>query len=170
MNNNEEKLKSIISTCYRENGTILEGVQEYSIYDGFKEWFGDYVNHQLVELKLLKKRQYFFILSIFSEPGNVFSDYNLLFSIENLNNCIKISKHPTFEEIESMFMYALSEQMVADTSLGNAYLLNPLLQRYIRTHNPLRAWRNVNIRKYELEYKIDEFWEKLYDEVVLKDI
>jgi len=163
---NVDGLASRISACYKENGTILEGVQEYSIYEGFKNWYGDYVNSQLIELKLLQKKHYFFIFAIFKEPGNVFDNSKELFSIQNLNDLIMISKHPTFEDIEAMFMCALSEQNVADISLGRAYLLEPLLQKYIRTHNPLKAWRDEPIRKYALEDKIDEFWTKIYEEVI----
>jgi hypothetical protein len=160
---NVDGLASRISDCYKENGTILEGVQEYSIYEYFKSCFKEYVNPQLMELKLLKKRQYFFIFSSFSEPGNVFGNSSQLFSIQNLNSCINIARSPTFEDIEVFFSYGLDERIIAETGLGNAYLINPLLQQFLKSHSFLYIEESKKNIKFELESKCNEnFRRKMY--------
>ncbi len=133
MKKNENLLKNIFVTT----GSVPSDVKEHTIIEAFSINFKDLVNPDLIDLRIWKQENEFYLFSSFSAPGNFVNKTDMI-GVENigyiLGNLEEKEHCATFKDVEFLICNRFDIESIALSGLGGCYLLKPEIESYIQSH------------------------------------
>ncbi|MCF7944341.1 MAG: hypothetical protein K9L24_03455 [Spirochaetia bacterium] len=129
---NLRTLERALANEYLQNGYAPSYIKEHSIYKAFSDKFHETINPELIDLRIWKRYKDYYLFSSFSAPGNCMYNPDYLISVENLQYISGINAKATFLDVETLLCNDFDVEDVALSGLGNASLLKPKIEKYIR--------------------------------------
>lgn len=108
----------------KTNSILFSEIKSQSIIKPFKKNFGSTVNPRLMDLKLWKAKDEYYIVSFYSEPGNSHWNKNDLTASNGLNHLKEVDDSTTFSELGDLLFKKLDFEDYIILNIGRSDLFD----------------------------------------------